>query len=303
MTRERFLPPSEGTGAVDDVRAPSGADPSYKALGVTIHALDMAELNRRVEAAVASGAPSVIGHHNLHSVYLARRDPHMQAFYRLARWIHVDGMPLVFVARLLGHPLRRTHRVTYVDWSEPLLALAAQNGWRVFFLGSRPETVRRGADAVRARHALELEAHHGYFDATPGSPENGEVLDRIAAFRPDLLLVGMGMPRQERWVVENRDRIRAEVIITCGAMMDYVAGTVPTPPRWMGGLGLEWLYRLMHEPRRLFARYLVEPWFLVGPLARDLWRQRIRKPATEERPIRPAPPDPNDDPTHPSASK
>jgi len=276
MTRERPWSRPDGPGIPGDAEASLARDMPYEALGVTMHALDMEGLNRRVEAAAtASGGTSVIGHHNLHSVYLARRDPHMQAFYRLARWVHIDGMPLVFVGRLIGHPLGRAHRVTYVDWSESLLGLAANNGWRVFFLGSSAETVRRGVEAIRARHPLELEAHHGYFNVAPGSRENERVLARIEEFEPDLLLVGMGMPRQERWVVENHDRIRARVIITCGAMMDYLAGAVPTPPRWLGAFGLEWVFRLVHEPRRLFARYLVEPWFLVGPFVRDIWRHRI----------------------------
>jgi N-acetylglucosaminyldiphosphoundecaprenol N-acetyl-beta-D-mannosaminyltransferase len=283
MMRERRLPRPELSGPA---HAAFAEDVLYEALGVRMHALGVAELNDRVVAAVHSGNSVVIGNHNLHSVHLARTDPHMKAFYRLARWTHIDGMPLIFVGRLLGYPFRRHHRVTYVDWADPLLTLAARHRWRVFFLGSTPESVRRGRDAIEARYALEMETHHGYFDAAPDGLENGRVRERIRDFDPDLLLVGMGMPRQERWVVEKQDRIGARVIITCGAMMDYIAGTVPTPPRWMGRAGLEWLYRLAHEPRRLFARYLMEPWSLVAPLARDVWHRRIR----------PAPSNPQDTP-------
>jgi N-acetylglucosaminyldiphosphoundecaprenol N-acetyl-beta-D-mannosaminyltransferase len=87
----------------------------------------------------------------------------------------------------------------------------------------------------------------------------------------------MGMPRQEIWVLNNLEKLHAKVILTCGACMDYIAGEIPTPPRWMGRVGLEWLYRLLSEPGRLWKRYLVEPWFLGGLLVRDLWELRIKR--------------------------
>ena len=90
------------------------------------------------------------------------------------------------------------------------------------------------------------------------------MLDEIAQFHTDILMVGMGMPRQEHWIVDHLDRIPAHAILTAGACMDYVAGVVATPPRWMGRAGLEWLYRLGSEPGRLWRRYLLEPWHVLG---------------------------------------
>lgn len=90
-------------------------------------------------------------------------------------------------------------------------------------------------------------------------------------------MVGMGMPRQEHWVVEYHERIEANVIWLVGACFDYVAGAIPTPPRWMGRVGLEWLYRLYSEPQRLASRYLLEPWSLVPLMISDLWRHLFDK--------------------------
>lgn len=215
----------------------------------------------------------MIANHNLHSIYLARRDPQMRAYYAAARAAHIDGMALVVWGRLLGYPLRREQRVTYIDWIRPLMAAAARHDWRVFHVGGRPGVGERAAETLRREvPGLQLRTHHGYFD--PQVDEIERLLSEIADERPNLLLVGMGMPRQERWVVENLGRLQANVILTCGACFDYLAGVVPTPPRWVAGLGLEWLYRLLSEPRRLWRRYLLEPWALLPAMIEDLRRRR-----------------------------
>jgi N-acetylglucosaminyldiphosphoundecaprenol N-acetyl-beta-D-mannosaminyltransferase len=124
---------------------------------------------------------------------------------------------------------------------------------------------------------LQIESHHGYFDRTAGSAEQEAVLARIAEYRPQLLLVGMGMPLQEHWVLESLDRLEANLIFTVGGLFDYLAGVQPTPPRWMGRVGLEWLHRLVADPRRMWQRYFLEPWFVVGLLLRVQVRNRFRQ--------------------------
>ena len=251
----------------------SGAPPfqRYSVLGSEVQALAMTDLSRSVQDAVTAGRRLIVGHHNAHSIFIYHHSPPARRFYDLADLIHVDGMSLIFIARLAGLPLRREHRTTYVDWIHPLLELAAQCRWRVFHLGGRPEVAERLAAALAERHPdLEFRLHHGYFDHAPASLENRRVVEQINAFEPHLLLVGMGTPLQESWIVGSHDRVGAPVLITCGACMDYVAGAIPTPPRWLAGIGLEWLARLVAEPRRLAGRYLVEPWFLLRLLGADL---------------------------------
>src|SRR5262249_26216345 len=114
-----------------------------------------------------------------------------------------------------------------------------------------------------------IETHHGYFDAAPRSAENGDVLHRIHRFAPHLLLIGMGMPRQERWIIDNLSALPSCVVLPAGGTMDYVAGATAAAPRWLGQLGLEWLFRLGHEPKRLWRRYLIEPRSLIVPLAQE----------------------------------
>jgi N-acetylglucosaminyldiphosphoundecaprenol N-acetyl-beta-D-mannosaminyltransferase len=104
----------------------------------------------------------------------------------------------------------------------------------------------------------------------PDGSENKSVLQQIADFQPHLLMVGMGMPRQELWIEANLNAIQANVILATGAVLDYVAGVIPTPPRWSGPLGLEWAFRLASEPKRLTPRYLIEPWTILRVIARDM---------------------------------
>lgn len=249
--------------------------PTYNLLGVWMNALSISELNALITEAIAQNQRWIIANHNLHSIYLYHKDAKMQAFYAKADYTHVDGMALVFLGRLFGLPLGREHRVTYADWTDSLIAEAQERGWRVFYLGSEPGIASRGAEILQERFpGLQIATAHGYFDARPDSQENQIVLAAINAYQPHVLMVGMSMPRQEHWVLDNFNQLSANAILPAGAAMDYVAGAVPTPPRWAGRLGLEWLFRLLAEPGRLWRRYLVEPWFLLRLFLAERFKQR-----------------------------
>ena len=246
-------------------------------LDVDVDRIDMAALTAAVARSIDEGRQAVVANHNLHSIRLHRGNAELREFYSQGELIHADGMPVVWIARLLGQHLERSHRTTYVDWFPRLIAAAAERSWRVFYIGSKPGVAERGLEMLRRRFPdLQARAAHGYVDDTVHGLSSVEVIAQINAFRPHLLFVGMGMPRQELWIARHRSRLSARVILPCGAAMDYLTGTIPTPPRWLGPLGLEWLFRLVSEPHRLAGRYLVEPWTLVGPLIAELVRRRGR---------------------------
>jgi N-acetylglucosaminyldiphosphoundecaprenol N-acetyl-beta-D-mannosaminyltransferase len=247
-------------------------------LGVTLHPRSLQGMNMLVEQGIREGHKWIIANHNLHSVYLFNRHAKLREFYSSVHWTHIDGMPLVALGRLYGYPLRRDQRVTFVDWTYPLMELAASEGWRVFYVGSSKYSAERGAVQLRKLYpSLQIEVNDGYFDERYGSAENEALVQRINTYEPDLLIVGMGMPRQEFWTHDNFARVKAHVILSsAGAAFDYVAGTVPTPPRWSGRLGLEWAFRLANDPLRLFTRYLLEPWYILLLLALDYLRSRNR---------------------------
>jgi N-acetylglucosaminyldiphosphoundecaprenol N-acetyl-beta-D-mannosaminyltransferase len=225
---------------------------------------------------IATAGRCVIANQNLHAAYLFFRDPLLRELHERS-YVHADGMPIVWLARLAGHRLTSAHRVTYLDLMGPLLAEAARSGWRLYYLGGSAEVVGRGLAALREQHpGLVIEGHHGFFDQQPRSPETETVVAEINRFRPDILVVGMGMPRQEHWVLANIDRLATHAVLLAGAYLDYQAGAQPVPPRWLGPLGLEWLHRLVAHPRRLWRRYLVEPWLVLWSMALHCARRRLR---------------------------
>lgn len=260
----------------DPVSAPAAASPlrgapRLRLLGECVDLLTPAQVLAHMRDAVVAKRRAVIANHNLNSLKLIRDNADMRAFYDAAELVQIDSTPLIAFGRLLGLPVSRAHRSTYLDWREDFWTLADRLGWRVLYLGG---TVKTGTEAVRRlsarRPGAVIEARSGYFDATPGSFDNTAVLASITAFRPDVLMVGMGMPRQEAWIARNLHALPQCVILNIGAAFDYEAGVQKAAPRWMGRVGLEWLYRLAHDPRRLFRRYCLEPWSLAGPAMRDV---------------------------------
>lgn len=233
--------------------------PSYDVLGVDVAAVTSEELTELVFQ--AGERPRIFAHMNLHGLYLLGRSAPMHSLLKDAYLVHVDGMPVVWIGRLLGHPFARSHRVTYVDWLPHLLRRADQERARVFFLGGKPGTGERVAHLIESQYpAIRFAHHHGYL--TEGA-DHLRVLEVIRAFRPDVLFVGMDMPRQEDWIARNLARLPTCAVLPCGACFDYFAGLIPTPPRFLGRVGLEWLFRLATEPRRLWRRYILEPVMLL----------------------------------------
>jgi N-acetylglucosaminyldiphosphoundecaprenol N-acetyl-beta-D-mannosaminyltransferase len=238
--------------------------PRYHFLDIAVDALKLPDLDSLVDHGIARKNRVLIGNHNLHSLYLFHRSEAMRAFYAMADHIHADGISIIWLARFLGFPLDTAHRTGYVDWLPNIMANAQQNHWRVFYLGSRPNVLETGIGRLRQQWpGLQIDGRHGYFDKSTASADNLDVLRQIKQYQPDVLLVGMGMPVQETWIAENLSQLPPSAIVACGALMDFVAGAIPTPPRWLGSLGLEWAFRLVTEPRRLARRYLVEPWTVL----------------------------------------
>lgn len=264
------------TRSVQDCIAPKGIDfPSYKFMGVSVNPLTLSQLNSLVGQAILENRKVILANHNLHSVYIFHHDAKMRQYYAEAEYVHVDGMALILLGRCLGAALSRIHRVTYVDWLMPLVAEAERFNWRIFYLGSKPGTAEKGAKVLIDRFPnLKIATADGYFDSRPESSENRRIVNAINAFQPNILFVGMGMPRQEYWILDNFSSLSVNVVLPSGATMDYLTGTIPTPPRWAGQFGIEWLVRLLSEPGRLWRRYLFEPWSLLRIFLTELTRNQ-----------------------------
>jgi N-acetylglucosaminyldiphosphoundecaprenol N-acetyl-beta-D-mannosaminyltransferase len=222
-------------------------------------------IDNRAELTVASV--------NLHGLYCALRTPNMRALWSDKRTIvHIDGMPIVWIAKAMGQPVTRSSRLGHIDLLPSLFRELAKRQKRVLYVGSEKHTLQAGMAKIRhLEPELNIRCYDGYFDLNdrrPGSPQS-TILDAIRDWRPDLLLVGMGMPRQEEWIRQVRDEIDVPVVMPCGGFFDLLSGEQPIIPRWVGQIGFEGVIRLIRSPRRLSFRYCIEPlWIITYALSR-----------------------------------
>ena len=252
-------------------RPVKGAAGRIDILGVGVDALTVEELHAEIRRLVRDRERGLLLNVNAHCLNLCYEDPELRGFLNGAEAVFCDGAGVVLAARILGG--RIPERITYADWAWRLAALAAAQGYSLYFLGARPGVAREAARRLKESHPdLKIAGvRHGYFDHSAKSPENEAVVREINAAAPDILLVGLGMPLQEYWLMENRHKLNVGAVLTGGAVFDYVSGTLRRGPRFLTENGFEWLARLLLEPRRLWRRYLVgNPLFVLRVL-----RQRL----------------------------
>jgi N-acetylglucosaminyldiphosphoundecaprenol N-acetyl-beta-D-mannosaminyltransferase len=230
--------------------------------------LTVEELHAEVGRLARGGERGLVLNVNAHCLNLCYEDPELRDFLNSAEAVFCDGAGVMLAARILGR--RIPARITYADWIWQLADFAAARGFSLYLLGARPGVAQEAARRLRERYPdLEIAGvRHGYFDRSAGS---GAVVEEIAAADPDILLVGLGMPLQERWLMENWQRLDVRVALTGGAVFDYVSGRLRRGPRLLRDNGFEWLARLLVEPRRLWRRYLIgNPLFLLRVLKQRL---------------------------------
>lgn len=237
------------------------------------------ELRKEILRMARGGEHGLVLHVNVHGLNLSYHRPWLRDMLNNASVVFCDGSGVVLAAKILGRPAG-LQRFTHADEMWRLAEFAAANGLSLFCLGARPGVAKKAAARLKERFpGLRIAGvHHGYFDHTPGSPENEAVVQQINAANPDILVVGFGMPLQEWWLKENWDRVDAGVAITLGAIFDYVSGELRRGPRVLTDNGFEWLARLFIEPRRLWRRYVVgNPVFLTRVLVQRLTEESARR--------------------------
>ena len=251
--------------------------------GFRVNPLTGAEVTQMIEQAVDTRQRLVMGNINTHAMARMFESPRMAALLMQDdACVMLDSMPLLFALNMSGHALPRSKRTTSLDFYDDMFTLGASKGWKFAFVGGRPETLPAGLAELRNRFpGLTIGGRHGYFDekdTRPGSVHS-EVIAWLRDESPDVVIVGMGMPRQEEWTALIQHQVDARVFLMAGAYLDYQVGIQHPAPRWLGQVGMEWAYRLVRSPRRLGYRYLVEPMVLMTRLL--LRRHPQRLPAGE----------------------
>ena len=222
-----------------------------------IDALTYPALLDSVAQMIDEGRPHQIATANPEFVMHAQRDPTFRAVLERADLCMADGVGLLWAARRLGHCL--PERVTGSD-SVPLIAArAARQGWRLFLLGAAPGVAERTA-AILTRQNPGLQIA-GAFAGSPAEGEAPAIVDRIRRARVDVLLVAYGAPAQDLWISRHRDELAVPVMMGVGGTFDHIAGVQRRAPGWLQRIGLEWLFRLVTQPRR-WRRQLTIPQFV-----------------------------------------
>lgn len=241
-------------------------------LGCGVDNLTMEETLAVVEGFIANGRPHQHVVVNVDKIVKARDDAQLREIINSCDLINADGMPVVWASRLLGRPLKE--RVAGIDLFEALMVRAAERGWRVFLLGAREEVVAKVRSIYEARHPELVFAGHrnGYWK--PGEEE--QVAEQVRAARADLLFVAISSPLKERFLGRWQAHMQVPFAMGVGGSFDVAAGLVKRAPRWMQRTGLEWFYRFLQEPRRMFRRYFIDDMAFFRMLGGELAARRMR---------------------------
>jgi N-acetylglucosaminyldiphosphoundecaprenol N-acetyl-beta-D-mannosaminyltransferase len=232
-------------------------------LGVGVSAINLNDAVATIERWIGERSYNYVCITGVHGVMESRRDRRLRNIHNEAGMVTPDGMPLVWLSHLLGKT--RTERVYGPDLMKKMTALSSLRGYRQFYYGGAEGVADRLKQVlVGADPELEVAGTlcPPFRELTPN--EDRAVVDAINAARPHIVWVGLSTPKQEFWMAKHLGRIEAPVMIGVGAAFDFLAGTKRQAPVWMQRNGLEWLFRLCSEPRRLWRRYLyIVPGFVI----------------------------------------
>lgn len=211
---------------------------------------------------------SLLANHNLHSAYLYHTDPRFFEFCERADRVVIDGTPVLWLTKLRRRDLNSRHRIGSTDWITALSDVG--RGGRLLVYGAAPESNARCVASLTkllGPAGWSVEGLDGYVDERRG-------LEWLSQGAPTLVIVGLGMPKQEEFLLTNWEKLPNAVYANVGGAIDYLGGSTRLAPRWAGAIGIEWLWRLVHAPHRLAHRYLIEPVKLGAVLVRSRCRKR-----------------------------
>jgi N-acetylglucosaminyldiphosphoundecaprenol N-acetyl-beta-D-mannosaminyltransferase len=226
----------------------------------------MAEAILRCRSYIAAGGVHRHVSVNAAKIVAVQEDARLREVIDTAELVTADGQSVVWASRLLGESL--PERVAGIDLMHELLAAAASDGYRIFILGATEAVLQRAVARLRHRYPqIQIVGfHHGYFNEA----EERSIVDQIKAAHPEILFVAMSSPRKEFWAAEHAVELGVPLVIGVGGSVDVIAGTRRRAPEWIQRIGLEWLFRLAQEPRRLARRYIAGNWRFIGLVVVEL---------------------------------
>jgi N-acetylglucosaminyldiphosphoundecaprenol N-acetyl-beta-D-mannosaminyltransferase len=214
---------------------------------------------------------------NLDHIVKLEEDPEFVKCYDAAGLVLADGHPVVWASKVLGTPLKEL--VTGSDIFPALCAHAAAKGYTLFFLGGLAGVAQKAADELKKLYPQIriVGVYSPPFGFDKNEEENNKIIAMINAVRPNILFVGVGAPKQEKWMYRNMDRLQTNVALGIGASFDFIAGTIKRAPKTFRNAGMEWFWRFAHEPKRLFRRYFIDSAQFIPLIYRQLKASKEKK--------------------------
>ncbi len=237
----------------------------YKILGVKVTCAFMQEVHDEISRIIEHDSLGFVLSSNIHGINHACNDPRLRDFYNHADMVPIDGHGVIWGGKIRGYNFYE--RLTWADWVWPLTDYITEKKYRLFLLGGPEGLTDKVALRLQA-HAPELNIvgmHHGYFKKH--GPENDAVIHQINDAKPNIIWTGMGMPIQEKWIMDNYQKLNVNVYMTCGGAFKHMAGLLKRSPRLFINLHMEWLWLLLQNPKRGYKRYLYgNPVFIFNVL-------------------------------------
>ena len=239
--------------------------------GIWIDNVNMAEAVSRIESLIWKRQPSQVVTPNTDHVMIFQKEKEFQGIYSRAALVTADGSPLIWASYFLGTPLKE--RVTGADLVPELCRLSAEKKYKLFFMtgGSDASIGEKAAEELKKKYpGIQIVGiYYPPFGFEKNPIESARIIEKIKAVSPDMLFVGVGTPKQEKWIARHLDEMGVPVSIGVGASFHFIAGAVRRAPMFMRRCGFEWLWRLFQEPGRLWKRYLVDDVFFFGRVLRQ----------------------------------
>lgn len=243
-------------------------------MGITIDDLTLDEIVVNVFEMVDHRKPVQIVGVNVDQYLLVKRHEYSRKIFAEASLVFVDGKPIMYMSKLLGHPLKQ--RTTGPDLMENICKRGAERKYKIFLLGAGPGVAEKCGNVLMERY-LGIQSVGSYsppFGFQNDKKEIEKINFMLKESKADLLFVGMGSPKQDYFIYENMAKYQIPVSFSMGAALDFIAGNVKRAPRWMIECGLEWLYRVWQDPKRLWKRYFVHDMKIVPIFLRELLKTR-----------------------------
>jgi len=225
-------------------------------LGVPIHRVGVEEVHDFMGQVIDGGQKASVLNVNIHALNLAAEHSWFADILKQAAMVFCDGEGVLWGMKLAGIK-QLPEKITYDRWMWQLGDFCQEKGYKLYFLGSQPGIAELAKQKMLERYPKIriVGTHHGYFEKS--GPESEAVIDEINRCQPDILIVGFGMPIQEKWIHDYYDKLDVAVFLAGGAAFQCVSGTLKSPPAWMVRWHLEWFYRLYQQPIRRFHRYII----------------------------------------------